>query len=272
MTAATGARAMPDAVLPGRRSLRVTRLATVNPVAKLGAAFIVAFALLATVDWVSATVALAAELILLAICGFPLRAAALRVSPIVVAAALAGMTTVLYGQRSGTVYLHWWLVEVSAGSLSLGIATALRILAIGIPAVLLFLTIDPTDLADGLAQVLRLPARFVLGALAAFRLLGLLAEDWTALGMARRARGVAGRGPTRALGQAFALFVLSLRRAGTLATAMEARGFGGDAIRSWARESRFRGRDWGVLGVGVAVAALAVGVSVATGSWHFVIG
>jgi energy-coupling factor transport system permease protein len=253
--------------------LRSTRLASVNPVAKLGAAFTIAIVLLASIDQVSAGVALAVECVLLGFLRFPLGAALLRVSPILVAAVLAGLTTLLYGQSSGRVYAHWWLVEVSDGSIRLAIATALRILAVGIPAVLLFLTVDPTDLADSLAQVLRLPARFVLGALAAFRLLGLFAEDWRALGYARRARGIAGRGAVRrSLGQAFTLFVLSIRRASSLATAMEARGFGSSARRTWARPSRFTARDWLVLGIGVLVAALAVAVSVLTGSWRFVIG
>lgn len=253
--------------------LRTTRLTGVNPVAKLGAAFVIAFALLASIDWVSSAVALAAECVLLAGLRFPLRATLLRVSPIVVAAALAGLTTLIYGQSSGEVYIHWWLIEISDGSIALAIATALRILAVGVPAVLLFLTIDPTDLADSLAQVLRLPSRFVLGALAAFRLLGLFAEDWRALGYARRARGIAGRGAVRrSLGQAFTLFVLSIRRASSLATAMEARGFGSDVPRTWARPSRLHRRDWVVLGVGVAVAVAAVSVSILTGSWRFVIG
>jgi energy-coupling factor transport system permease protein len=120
--------------------------------------------------------------------------------------------------------------------------------------------------------VLHLPARFVLGALAAFRLLGLLADDWRALSLARRARGVAGRGRVRgAIGQGFVLFVLSLRRASALATAMEARGFGVRTERTWARPSRFRGRDWAIVALGASIGALAVAVSVATGSWHFVI-
>lgn len=253
--------------------LRATRLASVNPVAKLGAAFIIAVALLASIDQVSAAVALVAEGVLLGVLRFPLRAALVRVSPILIAAALAGFTTLLYGQASGRVYLQWWLVEVSEGSVGLAVATALRILAVGVPAVLLFVTVDPTDLADSLAQVLRLPARFVLGALAAFRLLGLFAEDWRALGYARRARGIAGRGMLRrSLGQAFTLFVLSIRRASSLATAMEARGFGSAATRTWARPSRFTARDWVVLGVGALVAAVAVTASVMTGSWRFVIG
>lgn len=253
--------------------LRETRLASINPVAKLGAAFTIAAALLASIDQVSAGVALVAECVLLSFLRFPLRAALLRVSPILIAAVLAGATTLLYGQSSGQVYVHWWLVEISDGSIRLAVATLLRILAVGIPAVLLFITVDPTDLADSLAQVLRLPARFVLGALAAFRLLGLFAEDWRALGYARRARGIGGRGAvTRAFGQAFTLFVLSIRRASSLATAMEARGFGSSAERTWARPSRFGGGDWAVLGAGVLVAALAVTVAVATGSWRFVIG
>ncbi|GAB3805640.1 energy-coupling factor transporter transmembrane component T [Humibacter antri] len=253
--------------------LRATRLASVNPVAKLGASFAIALALLASIDWVSAAVALVAECALLACLRFPVRAALLRLSPIVVAAALAGATTLLYGRSSGRILLHWWLIEISDGSIGLAIATALRILAVGVPAVLLFITVDPTDLADSLAQVLHLPSRFVLGALAAFRLLGLFADDWRALGLARRARGIAGRGVVkRALGQAFTLFVLSIRRASSLATAMEARGFGSSAVRTWARPSRFGARDWIVVGVGVVVAALAVTVSVITGSWRFVIG
>jgi energy-coupling factor transport system permease protein len=147
----------------------------------------------------------------------------------------------------------------------------LRVLAIGIPAVLLFVTIDPTDLADGLAQVLRLPARFVVGGLAGLRLVGLFIDDWRALGLARRARGVADRGAVRRfLGQAFALLVLSIRRGSKLATAMEARGFGAPDPRTWARPSVFHLRDWMVVVLGVAVALLATGAAIAAGSWNLV--
>jgi energy-coupling factor transport system permease protein len=194
---------------------------------------------------------------------------AARTAPVWIAAPLAGLTTVLYGQASGTVYVQWWAVEISDGSIGLGLSTALRVLAIGLPAVLLFVTIDPTDLADGLAQLLHLPARFVIGALAGIRLVGLFAEDWRALTLARRARGVAESGAIRRfLGQSFALFVLSLRRGTKLATAMEARGFGAPGRRTWARPSVFRGRDWAALAVAVAVAGIAVAAAVLTGSWN----
>jgi energy-coupling factor transport system permease protein len=249
--------------------LRTGPLATLNPVAKLGAGLIVTVALLFSIDPVSAGVALLLELLLLAFSRLPLRVVAARTAPVWIAAPLAGLTTVLYGQASGTVYVQWWAVEISDGSIGLGLSTALRVLAIGLPAVLLFVTIDPTDLADGLAQLLRLPARFVIGALAGIRLVGLFAEDWRALTLARRARGVAESGAIRRfLGQSFALFVLSLRRGTKLATAMEARGFGAPGRRTWARPSVFRGRDWAALAVAVAVAVIAVAAAVLTGSWN----
>jgi len=252
-------------------AVRVGPLARVNPVAKLATVLTTSVVLIATIDWVSAAVALALECVLLLAARLPLGVVVRRTLPLVIAAPLAGITTVLYGQTSGHTYWQWWLVEVSDGSISLGLATALRILAIGVPAIVLFITIDPTDLADGLAQIVRLPARFVIGALAGLRLVGLFVEDWRALELSRRARGVADGGAARrTVGQTFALLVLSIRRGSKLATAMEARGFGADGPRTWARHSQLAARDWGVFGLGIVVAAVSVAVSVATGSWNFV--
>lgn len=244
-------------------------LATLNPVSKLGAAMIVTAVLLVSIDPVSAGVALALELVLLCFAAIPARVLLVRTAPVLIAAPLAGLTTALYGRSSGVVHLHWWAIEVSDGSLQLGLATLLRVLAIGLPAVLLFVTIDPTDLADGLAQLLRLPARFVLGGLAGLRLVGLFVDDWRALTLARRARGVAETGALRRfLGQSFSLFVLSIRRGSKLATAMEARGFGAPIARTWARPSVFRARDWVTLVVAVLVAGTAAAVAIAVGSWN----
>ena len=172
-----------------------------------------------------------------------------------VLAPLTGLTIALYGQTSGAVYVEWLFVRVSEGSLVLALATTLRVLAIALPSVVLFATVDPTDLADGLGQVLKLPARFVLGALAGLRMVGLFLDDWRALELARRARGVADRGRVRRFfGMAFALLVLSIRRGSKLATAMEARGFGAPGERTWARESRFGGAEWALMAVGLGIA------------------
>jgi energy-coupling factor transport system permease protein len=243
----------------------------INPVAKLAVALLLGLTLILTLDWVSATAALGLESVLFLRAGVPWRQFWLRTLPVWVAAPLVAVTISLYGHASGETYFEWLFVHVSAGSVTLAVATGLRILAIGLPAVVLFITVDPTDLGDGLAQVVRLPSRFVLASLAAFRLVGLFRDDWRSLELARRARGVADRGRLkRFAGQVFALLVLSIRRGSKLATAMEARAFGASGARTWARESRFGRREWALVAIGVAVALVAVAASVFTGHWNFI--
>lgn len=252
---------------------RTGAIARINPVAKLGASALVALPLILTLDIVSAAVALMLECALFVFAGIGWREFWRRTWPVWLAAPLTGLTIALYGEASGTVYFEWFLVRVSDGSLLLAGATMLRVLAIALPSVVLFITVDPTDLADGLAQTMRLPARFVLGALAGLRMVGLFIDDWRALELARRARGVADRGRVRRFaGMAFALLVLSIRRGAKLSTAMEARGFGADVRRTWARPARFGWQEWMLLLIGAAISASAIAAAVATGSWNFILG
>jgi energy-coupling factor transport system permease protein len=255
---------------PTRGPQAVYRL---NPVSKLVASAVISMALVLSIDWVSASVALAMEAVLFLWAGLGPRRFFLRTLPAWIAAPLGAVTILLYGRPSGETHFQFLLIHISDGSIELAIATFLRVLAIALPAIVLFATIDPTDLADGLAQVLKLPARFVIGALAGLRLVGLFLEDWKSLELARRARGIADRGKIRRFAsQAFALLVLSIRRGSKLATAMEARGFGSSATRTWARESSLRWPDAVLIALGVLVAASAVAASVATGQWNFIVG
>ena len=247
----------------------------VNPVAKLLAALVVSVVLLLSIDWVSAGVALGLELLLLPWAGLSARQLLRRTAPLWIAAPMSVVVTVLYGRDDGAVLLQFWWISVTEGSVSLAFAIGLRILAVGIPGIVLLATTDPTDLADGLAQVLRLPARFVLGGLAGLRLAGLFADDWRQLALARRARGVAdARGPVaaarRLAGQAFALLVLSVRRGSKLATAMEARGFGAPIERTWARPSRLGRADLLAVLVTMVIMALALSTAVLAGTFRVV--
>lgn len=244
---------------------------SINPVAKLAASAIISVALVLSIDWVSAAVALALEAVLFLFAGLTWRQFWRRTLPAWIAAVLGAFTILLYGRPSGDTYFQFWLVHITDGSIELAIATLLRVLAIALPAIVLFATVDPTEFADGLAQVLHLPSRFVLGALAGLRLVGLFLEDWKSLELARRARGIADTGKVRRfVGQAFALLVLSIRRGSKLATAMEARGFGSRDERTWARDSRLGGRDAALIVMAVVIAVLAVTASVATGHWNFI--
>jgi energy-coupling factor transport system permease protein len=250
-------------------------IARANPVAKLSVALFVPLALVLTVDVVTAGTAFALELLALPWCGVGPRGL-LRSGWIVLLSALpAGVLTALLAEDSGAVLAGLGPVTVTSGSLTAAAAITLRILAIGLPGVVLIATTDPTDLADALAQILHLPHRFVLSALAALRLFGVLAEEWRMLGLARRARGLGGGGLGARIrvvaGQLFALLVLAIRRGTLLATAMEARGFGADRRRTWARPSRFGPGDAAVAAGGVLIAVAATAAGMAAGTWDLIL-
>lgn len=252
-----------------------TLLERANPLSKLTAAAAVTLAVLVSVDWISSSIVLAGELLLLPLLRVRPLILLKRIWPLIIAALIGAWGTALLAEKTGTVLLDAGPVLFTSDSVAAGIAIGLRGLAIALPGIYLLASTDPTDLADALAQKLRLPHRFVLGALAAMRLVGLLISEWQSLGMARHARGVgADSGPlTRVrsfMGQAVALLVQAVRRATRLAAAMEARGFG-SGNRTWARTSVFTVLDVWVALYGVLLAGAALTAAVAAGAFNFIL-
>lgn len=249
-------------------------LARRNPVAKLGAATVLAAGLLATVDPVAPGVTLAVELGTLPLFGVPLRRLAARAWPLLLSAGAIALVQVLFAQRrQGAVLVPLGPWSVTSGvALSAG-GLAFRVLAVALPGIVVFATTDPTDLADSLVQQLRVPPRFAIGALAAFRLLPLLGAEWRLLALARRARGIeAGRSPlarARLLAaMTYALLVGAIRRGVRLSVAMDARGFGLGLPRTSARPQRFAAADAALVAGAALVVALALGASLAAGTFR----
>lgn len=264
---------VPDAVdLPAIIPM-ASWLRRAHPLALFCASAVIAAGLIVTLDTVSASVAAGLVLMLTLLTGLTAKKLAIRMIPIGVAALTSAVTIALYGQTAGEVFLSWGWVEVSQGSVELAIATALRIVAIATPAVVLFTGINATRLADGLTQLWRLPDRFVMGALAAMRLVQLLGSDYALLGRIRRSRGRGDVSWWRKIPvDVFTLLVIALRRADTLAVAMEARGFGGGVSRTHYRLSRWTPLDTGIVAVGATVALGAVGAALVTGEFNAIIG
>ncbi len=249
-------------------------LGKANPLAKLAAVALATIPLVASMDWVSSSLVVLATFLALPLAGLSIPRFLARGWPLLLAALFGAWGTALVGNDSGAVLLDLGIFDITEGSLAAGAATGMRAFAVAIPAVLVLFTTDPTDLANALAQKARLPHRFVLGALAGMRLLGLLIEEWTTLGMARRARGVGSRGSVgqrmRAnLGQVFGLLVQAIRRASRLAVTMEAKGFGTNA-RTWLRTSVYGWRDACVVAAGLLLGAAATWAAVALGTWNLV--
>ena len=231
-------------------------IARLHPMAKIVAALILMLALFVTVDLVTSSVILVALLVAARLSGLPPRSLAARAAPLLIGAVSLGVFNALL-----------------SGSALAGAAIAMRIIGVSLAGMIAVATIDPTDLADALVQHARAPSRFVVGALAAFRLFPLFSREWDVLGLARRARGIeADRthiGRLRAFpGRALGLLVAAIRRATRLALAMDARGFGSRECRTLARPRALLRED-GALVVGAALLATgATAISVALGTWR----
>lgn len=253
-------------------------LARRNPVAKLAAALVFSFALLATVDPVAPAVAIAIELAMLPFFGMRYATLLRRAWPLLLSALGVVLTLVLFAaERTGDVLLDAGPLLITSGVLTAGLGLGLRLIAVTLPGLAVFATTDPTDLADALIQNAKAPPRFAIGALAAFRLVPLLAQEWQMIAMARRARGVdAGHNPIAHLrlfvSTAFALLVGAIRRGTRLATAMDARGFDAGVSRTIARRQRFTGADVGLIGGAAALVAVALLTSAALGTFRPVLG
>ena len=266
-TAGAARMCAPTSARAPRRGL----LARTNPVARVLALLVATTPLLITIDPVSAGVALALELALVPLSGVSARSFFLKATPLLLAAPLGALSMLLYASPGGHVYWSFGPAAISDHSMWLALGIGLRMCALVVPAIALLDRIDPTDMGDGLAQILHLPARPVLAALAGARMTSLMAADWKALERARRARGVGDASRIRSfLRGSFSLLVFALRRSGKLATTMEARGFGAAGARTWARPSRLRAADAALMAVAIAVPAIALTVSVMAGTFALV--
>lgn len=167
-----------------------------------------------------------------------------------------------------------WLLSPGR-ELSSGALAGLRVAFFVIPGVLLASRIDPSALGDHLGQRLRLPARPVVAAVAALYRFESLGEHWAQLARVRRVRGLGpGRSPLgrgRSLAAlTYGLLIETLRQAGRMAVAMEARGFSAAVTpvevttmdvfpplrRTWAEPAPWRPGDSLMLATGLIVAVI----------------
>ncbi len=236
-------------------------LARRTPVAKIGALALFTTAALLTRDVAALGFALAVTFLAAPLFGITPWGLLRRGWPALLGAASVVVSLALFAaDRSGTVLFAAGPIVITTTVLLNALSLAMRLLAIALPSVLVFSTTDPTDLADSLIQHARVSARFAIGALAAFRLVGLLGDEWRMIAMARRAPGIdAGRHPVRGLrlfaSTPFGLLVGAIRRGTRLAVAMDARGFDAGLPRTVARPMPWRPADWLLIAAGAALAA-----------------
>ncbi|MFT4147788.1 MAG: energy-coupling factor transporter transmembrane component T [Micrococcaceae bacterium] len=232
-------------VKQGMKHHKGTFISNRNPFFKLLVMLILTVPVIFTLNPSIPAVLLIVYFLLMPWWGVPLKQAFKLLTPVFIGAALAGFSTLILGKSSGQVYFTFLWMHITNGSIHLACTIALRVLAIAIPAVILFASTDATELGDALIQQAKLPERFVIGAVAALRMVSLMQEDWAMLQRARRVRGVAdGSRIKNFLSQGYVLFVIALRRANKLAASMQVKGFGQYPHRTQARKSIVTSADW----------------------------
>jgi energy-coupling factor transport system permease protein len=235
--------------------MSVAVLARRAPLAKVGAAAILSVAVLFTRSIPALSLVVVASLVLAPFFGIGPKELVKRAWPVFGAAIGIVLTLSLFSaNRTGTVLLDFGPFLVTSSVLTDATSLALRLLALALPALLVFASTDPTDLADSLIQHGKVSPRFAIGALAAFRLTGLFSTEWRTIRAARRARGL-----RRAfLSAAFALLTGAIRRGVRLAVAMDARGFDAGHERTIARPQRFGFADVLLVLAALVLAALTL--------------
>lgn len=159
-------------------------------------------------------------------------------------------------------------LEFTDQGIILGLALGLRILAVGLLTIVFLSTMDPTEMVLSLVQQFRFPPRLAYSLMAALRFVPTLETEMQLVRAAHRIRGAGVDGRfawgRRMYRYAIPLLAGGIRRAERVAVAMEARGFTGNAERTYMRHLPWRPRDtWFV------VASFTVVIAIFSVSAHF---
>lgn len=158
------------------------------------------------------------------------------------------------------VYSTW---RLGGHEMEEAVTAGIRIVVLAWPGSVAAGYVDPSRLADYLAQTLRFPARLIAAFSAALQRFTGFGLAWQQL---ERVRWVRGFGPRRnpiangkyAANISFALLVQAMRGASASAIAMDARGFATAQHRTWAEPAPWTRLDMAGLVVAALLGAVAI--------------
>ncbi|OAX61684.1 hypothetical protein A5N15_05055 [Rothia kristinae] len=251
---------------------RASALGRTNAATKIVVATLQTLVFVVSLDWVTSSLGLVLLLAAMTAAGMRPWAVARKLWFIFAAAVLSGWATALMAEKSGRLLLDLGPWQVSTGSLDSGIAIMLRGCALALISVMFLASTDAHELGESLAQTFRLPP-------ASCSPRWRPSVSWVCWPRSGRPWPPPGgpaasapaprwsRSPRGFAQQAFALMVQALRRASRLAVTMEARGFGAGP-RTWLNPPTYHRVDVVVLILGLLIPVIAVGASLALGSYR----
>lgn len=156
------------------------------------------------------------------------------------------------------------------------LALGIRIIAFAVMSLGFVLTTSPNDLVLSLMLQLKLSHVHGYAALAAYRFLPSLQNETRQIKLAQEIRGVSGEGLVNRLASPFRIFVplfcQAARRGERVAMAMESRGLGARAERTFYKQTGFRKEDVVFVLTVLLLFGLIVGSLAYLGLFHFSVG
>ncbi|PNQ83287.1 energy-coupling factor transporter transmembrane protein EcfT [Paenibacillus polymyxa] len=219
---------------------------------------------LLSMAWDSTIREAALLVVLIAVAGFGARltlARQLRAMSFLIGLGIPYFILSILAIREGHTIASWGPIVITTEGLDIAGALTLRIFVLFLASYIYLSTTDPRDFVQALNMRLRVPYRFAFGISVALTFLPLLEEEGQTIMAARRVRGqMPPRGWGNRLswwsGYAAAVLVNAVRRVQQTALAMEGKGFGAYAERTYLRTLK-NGRLGYVYAV-IAVFATAV--------------
>lgn len=189
------------------------------------------------------------------------------------------LANVLFNKDNAEADALFWIgvIKITGPALWATATLWLRLMCFALLSLVFVKTTPPEDFILSLIHQVRLNYRVAYSTMVGYRMLPVLRSDYETIRAAQRIRGVReGRGPLHAWGRlrryAIPLLAGSVRKAGRVAVAMDARAFGAFPDRTFRRRMVVRGTDWlFLLAVVGLVAAVILGIW-AAGIARFTIG
>ncbi|MEY4396567.1 MAG: hypothetical protein RLZZ40_323 [Actinomycetota bacterium] len=186
-----------------------------------------------------------------------------RFGVLIIGAFVISLASLFYARGSGAVYLEWGFITISDGSFEVALSAFARLIAIGLPAIVVFPEIEAHELVATLVVRRVVPQRAALATLIALRLSPVIVADLAETRVARRAAGKS----TSFGSLVVTTLVIAIRRAIRMSEVAEVRGFS-TPNRVWVAYRRFAGRDWSLVLGALAIGGCALAVTILAGAWN----
>lgn len=232
-----------------------------NPVAKLGAAFLLAIVCFATSNFAVLAVVLALDVALAISCKMVPQALGLAKAVAAFSLLLALIALLFTPQGAVLAVLPWGYI--GAGSVTAALLIVVRLVACAVPLFLVFYVTKLTDMANALVKVLHVPYKYAFAFMSTVHFIPVFMNDMAGIMEAQTARGIEFDGGflkkvRLMMPLCVPLLVSSVRKTNSAAIAAEVRGFTLRTRESGYKEYPFAPSDVAALVLCVVLLACAV--------------